>query len=105
MYPTVVLVVRLVLVLAVALVSAGADTYDCIHWGYFQHTLAEHLALLLVVIHEDYFSRVDTTVSLLGGEAFCIIIGSVFLTWMPLNIKITYFDLVCYPKESHFHTS
>ena len=66
-YPTVVPVVRLVLVLAVALVSAGADTYECIHWGYFQHTLAEHLALLLVVIHEDHFSRVDTTVSLLGG--------------------------------------
>ena len=67
MYPTVVPVVRLGLVLAVALVSAGADTYDCIHWGYFQHTLAEHLALLLVVIHEDFFSRVGTTVLLLGG--------------------------------------
>ena len=67
MYPTVVPVVRLVLALAVALVSAGADTYDCIHWGYFQHTLAEHLALLLVVTHKDYSSRVDTTVSLLGG--------------------------------------
>ena len=67
MYPTVVSVVRLGLVLAVALVRAGADTYDCIHWGYFQHTLAEHLALLLVVVHEDYFSRVDTTVLLFGG--------------------------------------
>ena len=30
------LTVVLVLVLAVALVSAGADTYDCIRWGYFQ---------------------------------------------------------------------
>ena len=67
MYLTVVPVVRLVLVLAVALVSAGADTHDSIYWGYFQHTLAEHLALLLVVTHEDYSSRVDTTVSLLGG--------------------------------------
>ena len=37
MYLTVVPVVRLVLVLAVAPVSTGADTYDCIHWGYFQH--------------------------------------------------------------------
>ena len=36
MYLTVVPVVRLVLVLAVAPVSAGADTYNCIHWGYFQ---------------------------------------------------------------------
>ena len=36
MYLTVVPVVRLVLVLAVALVSAEADTYDCIHWEYFQ---------------------------------------------------------------------
>ena len=61
------LTVVLVLVLAVALVSAGADTYNCIHWEYFQHTLAEHLALLLVVTHEDYSSRVDTTVSLLDG--------------------------------------
>ena len=67
MYLTVVPVVRLVLVLVVVLVSAGADTYDCIHWGYFQHTLAERLALLLVVTHEDYSSRVDTTVSLLDG--------------------------------------
>ena len=32
------LTVVLVLVLAVALVSAGADTYDCNHWGYFQHS-------------------------------------------------------------------
>ena len=67
MFLTVVPVVRLVLVLAVALVSAGADTYDCIRWEYFQHTLAEHLALLLVVTHKDYSSRADTTVSLLGG--------------------------------------
>ena len=67
MYPTVVPVVRLVLALAVALVSAGADTYDCIHWEYFQHTLAEHLALLLVAIHKDYFVRGGTTVLLLGG--------------------------------------
>ena len=67
MFLTVVAVVRLLLVLAVAPVSAGADTYDCIHWGYFQHTLAEHEALLFVVKLEDYFSRVGTTVSLLGG--------------------------------------
>ena len=38
MYLTVVPVVRLVLVLAVALVSAGADTYNCIHWGCFQQS-------------------------------------------------------------------
>ena len=67
MFLTVVHVVRLVLVLAVALVSAGGDTYDCIHWGYFQHTLAEHWELLLVVTLEDYFSRVKTNVSLLSG--------------------------------------
>ena len=36
MYLTVIPVVRLVLVLAVALVSAGADTYDYNRWGYFQ---------------------------------------------------------------------
>ena len=36
MYLTVVRVVRLVLALAVALVSAGADTYDYNRWGYFQ---------------------------------------------------------------------
>ena len=41
MYLTVVPVVRLVLVLAVALVSAGADTYNYIHWRYFQHTELE----------------------------------------------------------------
>ena len=41
MYLTVVPVVRLVLVIAVALVSAGADTYDCIHWGYFQYYAPE----------------------------------------------------------------
>ena len=39
MFLTVVPVVRLVLVLAVAPVSAGGDTYNCIHWGYFQHLL------------------------------------------------------------------
>ena len=36
MFWTVVPVVLLVIVLAVALVSAGADTYDYIRWGYFQ---------------------------------------------------------------------
>ena len=30
------LTVVLVLVLAVTLVSAGAYTYDCLRWGYFQ---------------------------------------------------------------------
>ena len=34
------LTVVLVLVLAVALIGAGADTYDCIHWGYFQQETA-----------------------------------------------------------------
>ena len=34
------LTVVLVLVLAVALVSAGADTYDCNHWGYFQQFIS-----------------------------------------------------------------
>ena len=33
---TVVPIVRLVLVLAVGQVSAGADTYNCVRWGYFQ---------------------------------------------------------------------
>ena len=64
---TVVPVVRLVLVFAVVPVNAGVDTYDCIHWGYSQHTLAEHLALLPAVIPEDYFARGGTTVLLLGG--------------------------------------
>ena len=36
------LTVVLVLVLAVALVSAGADTYDCNHWGYFQQSLTAY---------------------------------------------------------------
>ena len=85
MYLPVVPVVRLVLVLAVALVSAGADTYDYIHWGYFQHTLAEHLALLLVVTHEDYSSRVDTTVSLLGGVYHQSVLYSNWLGFLDLD--------------------
>ena len=43
MYLTVVPVVRLVLVLAVALGSAGADTYDCIYWRYFQQRGMHHV--------------------------------------------------------------
>ena len=49
MYLTVVPVVRLVLVLAVALVSAGADTYDCIHWGYFQQGADTAILFTLIV--------------------------------------------------------
>ena len=54
MYLTVVPVVRLVLVLAVAPVSAGADTYNSIHWRYFQHCLGvRHEAQRKPPLRED----------------------------------------------------
>ena len=57
MYLTVVPVVRLVLVLAVALVSAGADTYDCIHWGYFQQQSLNGAANLYAALKMCYDSE------------------------------------------------
>ena len=33
------------------------------------------------------------------------IIGKVLLSWVPLHIEISYLDLICHPKESHFHRS
>ena len=65
MFLTVVPVVRMVLVLTVAPVSAGAEMYNCIRWGSFQHTLAEHWALLIMVKHGVSYSHVSTTGALL----------------------------------------
>ena len=54
------------------------------------------------------FSRVSTTVSLLGGVYHQ---NTSYNKWpgfpgrMPLYIKIPYFDLVGNPIKSHFHTS
>ena len=48
-------------------VCAGAKRSGYIRWGDFQHTLAEHLALLPFVGHVESSSRVGTMGGLLDG--------------------------------------
>ena len=38
-------------------------------------------------------------------KMFCKIICQIFLAWVPLNVKVSVFDLVGYPEESHLHGS
>ena len=59
--------VRPVLVPVLGLVCAGAERSGYIRWGDFQHTLAEHLALLPLVGHVESSSRVGTMGGLLDG--------------------------------------
>ena len=52
---------------------------------------------LLMQVPRSYLSMVHTNEML--GE----IIGKVLLSWVPLHIEISHLDLICHPKELHFH--
>ena len=54
----------------VTLLFWGVDTFGCIHWIQFQHTLAEHLALLRVLVREESCLIVCTMVALLDGACY-----------------------------------
>ena len=54
----------------VTLLFWGVNTCSCIHWIQFQHTLAEHLALLRVVVHTESCLIVCTMGALLNGACY-----------------------------------
>ena len=92
----------------VTLLFWGVDTCGCIHWIQFQHTLAEHLALLRVVILAESCLLVCTMGALLDGACYhgaCLYNQQDILAWIPLYVHNAAFDLICDPKKSHFHGS
>ena len=51
----------------------GVDTFGCIHWIQFQRILAEHLALLRVVVRAESCIFVCTMGALFDGACYHIV--------------------------------
>ena len=54
----------------VTLLFWGVDKFCCIHWIQFQHTHAEHLALLRVVVRVESCRLVCTMGALFDGSCY-----------------------------------
>ena len=80
----------------------GVDTFGCIHWIYFQHTLAEHLALQRVLVCAVNFLHAYTMFVQLHGVFWCgvfLVSRPYFLSWVPLYVKSARLDLICYLEK------